>query len=222
MRNKIDYLSRVFLFDGVEQNQIERLIDPFDFDIRSFNRLEIIYSPEEYEKKMGFVISGQCEVRRSKFEDGGAVLNTLNKYDCFGVLTIFSANEFPTYIYAKKTSQILFISKPAVDSIIEKNSIVARNVINFLANRIAFLNSRVNTFSGSTVESRLASYLVSCSEHCGSLTFSINRQKCSTSINAGRASVYRGLSSLSDRGLITFDSKKIIIIDPKGLERISK
>ena len=222
MRKEIDFLSRVFLFNGLEHDRIENLISPSDLDIRSFNRLEVIYSPQEYEKKVGFVISGQCEVRRSSLEDGGAVINTLNKYDCFGVLTIFSANEFPTYIYAKKTTEILFLSKSTVDSIIEKNSIIARNVIIFLANRIAFLNSRVNTFSGSTVESRLASYLVALSERCGSLTFSINCQKCSAAINAGRASVYRGISSLSERGLITFDSKKIIISDLKGLERISK
>ena len=222
MENITEFLSHVFLFKGIDLEVIEPIAKSFNLDVRSFSRQDIIYSPQEYEKKIGFVVSGQCEVRRSRKEDGGVLLNTLEQYDAFGVLALFSTNVFPTYIYAKKSTEILFISESEIDKMIERNYQIAKNLIYFMANRITFLNSKINTFSGSNVEARLASYILSLSDNMGSSVISFNCKKCAEAINAGRASVYRALTALTEEKTISFDTKKIILIDRKGLERISK
>ena len=46
--------------------------------------------------------------------------------------------------------------------------------------------------------------------------------KTADKLGVGRASLYRALDSLADSGVIKLETKKIFIIDPKGLERITK
>ena len=56
----------------------------------------------------------------------------------------------------------------------------------------------------------------------GLLEFELNRKRTAELISTGRASLYRALDALRDEGYITYDSKKIYINDPKGLERNSQ
>ena len=99
---------------------------------------------------------------------------------------------------------------------------VSLNIINFLVGRISFLNDKIATFSGSTVEEKLASYILYRRKVMGENEFPFNKAKASAVINSGRASVYRALEKLTANELIKIDEQKIIILDPKGLEGISK
>ena len=84
------------------------------------------------------------------------------------------------------------------------------------------MNNKVHTFSGATVEKKLANYLILTSKKQNSGEFELNRKKTAELISTGRASLYRALDSLAQNGFISFDSKNIYILDPEGLERISK
>ena len=218
----IEFASHLFLFSGMDKETLSGIFAKAETDIGSFSRSDIIYSPSEYEKKIGFVISGKCEIRRTKSEGGTVVLNILSRYDSFGALAVFSeCGEYPTEVYAAKNSEIMFISKDTVFSLINAYPAVAMNVIRFLSDRITFLNKKIATFSGTKVEDRLASYLVSEYEKHGS-SFTFNCKKSSEAINAGRASVYRALETLCNEGIILFANKKINILCPDGLKEISK
>ena len=70
------------------------------------------------------------------------------------------------------------------------------------------------------VESKLAGFILDECERQSSDTIIINAKKTSEEIGAGRASVYRALSSLQDSGLIIFTKKQIQIINKSGLERM--
>ena len=217
-----EILSKTFLFSGIGAEEISKLLDGIDFEEASYLRGELIYSIDSRDSKIGFVKSGRCEVRHLKGDTASAVLNVLNEGDTFGVLSVLSEKEFPTHIFATKNSTILFLKKEDLLKIVNNNSQIAMNLINFLANRISFLNEKIATFSGTRVENRLASHLLSESRRLASLSFDFNCKKCSEAINAGRASVYRALASLESDGLISVVDKKINILDQEGLERISK
>ena len=81
-----------------------------------------------------------------------------------------------------------------------------------MADRINFLNKKIGTFSGTRVEDRLFSFLVSKAEKEGKNTLSLNCKKCSEAINAGRASVYRALDLLVSEGIIRFENKTITLL----------
>ncbi len=222
MMDIFDFAKQLFLFRGVPSENLGEVLKVSLYETRRFVRGETIYSPHGYEKKIGFVMTGKCEVRRTKPDGSLALLNTLNVYDAFGVLAVFSeCEEYPTEIVAAKNSEIMFIPQSGALALIAKYPKISENVIRFLSERIRFLNQKIANFSGTRVENRLASYLLLKSETLGE-SFSLNCNKAAQAINAGRASVYRALSSLSELGIISYSGDKIIILDPNGLKEISK
>ena len=223
MENLDLFIPRLFLFSGIEKMTVLELIKETAYEVKKYQRTKKIYTPTDFESKVGFVISGKCEVRRPDSPGPHVVINTLTEGDAFGILAIFGDRErFPTEIYATKNSTVLFIKKEEIIRLIRQSPDIAMNVISFMSSRISFLNERIATFSGSTVETKLARHILSRYQKEGKAEIIFNCKHCSEAISAGRASVYRSLLMLENEGLIKYGNKKITIIDPHGLERISK
>lgn len=222
MRKNIQILSNIFLFRNLAADDIQALIGDSDLDVKSYKKGDVIFSPDIFDKTVGFILKGRCEVRCTRHDGAGTLLNVLGKYDSFGVLAAFSCEDFPTEIYAMSSSDILFFKKEQILDFMEKNHKISLNIIEFLTDRINFLNRRIATFTCTTVEDKLASFLLSQYSRLGTNELTFNCQKTAAAINAGRASVYRALTTLADAGYITYDTKKIYINDPQGLERTLK
>lgn len=223
MINLNEFFSKVFLFAGLPEEKLSAALSECEPELRSYRRGDIIYSPESFEKEIGFVYSGECEVKRRKCDGSELVLNSLKSGESFGILAVLSnEDEFPTVISAKSTVEVFFIKKSKLMRLIRHYPTVAMNVINFLTKKISFLNKKVATFSSESVEEKLRSFLLAEYKKCGATEFALNCKKCSEIISAGRASVYRGLDALTQTGLIKYENKKIFILDLNGLERTKK
>ena len=223
MDNRIKaFLKNVFLFRDVQEKTLDVMLKKVSPETKIYTSKEVIFSPHEYEPRLAFVISGECIVERIKSDETALPLNTLKTYDSFGIMSLFvGGEEYPTSVIAKKGAELIFFTKQDVDTLIKSSPEIAINVIKFLADRIAFLNSKIATFSSDTVEEKLANFLVFQHKKHGS-TFLLNCKKTAEAINSGRASLYRALTSLERENIIKFENKKIFILDPEGLERISK
>ena len=96
-------LRNSFLFSSLCDADFSNALEMIEGETRSFLRGEQIYSPDAFERKIGFVISGECEVCRIKHDGGRVKLNTLSTGGSFGITAVFSENSFPTVVYAKRT-----------------------------------------------------------------------------------------------------------------------
>ena len=219
----LNFLSQVFLFNNVCEQDLNEIIKTISPEIIEYEPKAEIYTPNAYEHKIGFIVNGECAVERIK-NDGNAVpLNTLRSGDSFGIMTVLScSDEFPTKVVAKKKSRIVFITKKDTLYLINQHSQIAMNVISFLAKKIEFLNNKVATFSSDTVEEKLANFIFLEYKKRNSVEFPFNCKKTAEVINSGRASLYRAITALNDENIIRLENKKIIILDPEGLERNTK
>lgn len=219
----IEFFKQTFLFRNIDDAEIRRFISCAEPQIRCFERGDQIFTPECFEKKLGFVISGECEVRRMHEDTSCLILNALKKYDSFGIISIFSNTaEYPSYIYASRKCEVCFIKSEDLIRLIESDKRVALNLINFLTTKIEFLNEKIRTFASVSVEKKLASYLLSEYKKNGLQKFILNKKHTAETIGAGRASLYRALNALEAQNLVQIDNKIIFINDLVGLERISK
>lgn len=217
-----DILADSFLFSGIERDKLLELISAYPPEIKNYKRGELVYSSAALDAKVGFLSSGRCEIRIDRHDGAKTLLNSLSISDSFGVLSVYSKEEFPTKIYAAVNSSVIFFSAEQIKEFVNSNSQISANLVRFLAERISFLNKKIATLSQGRVEDKLAAQLLLEWRKCGSPEFDFNCSKTGERIGAGRASVYRALSSLESDGLIKFDNKKIYILDPQGLERMTK
>jgi len=216
-------ISSLFLFKGIPEDKIKTLVSEDKFEKHEYLRGNIIYSPNSFEKKIGFVISGKCEVKRFRQDSSDIILNTLEKGDSFGVLAAFSDEaEFPTNVVAKTKCDLLFITANNLIELCTLCPEISLNIMKFMASKIAFLNKKIATYSSESVKGKLAKYILNEATRQASDELLFNCKKCSESLGSGRASIYRAISSLVSSELIKIENKKIIIIDRNGLERTTK
>lgn len=216
-----DFVKNMFLFQNLSNEEFEKLTSVIDFEKIKYSRGETIYSPTAHIPKIGFVFDGECEIICHK-SDGKTILNSAKAGDSFGILAALGEKDFKTEIYSKKNTTVLFMDSTELINLIYSSPTVAMNVIKFLSGKVAFLNRKLNTISKSSVEKKLASYLLSRYRAEEKLNLTFNIKKCSESISAGRASVYRALESLKSKGYIQAEDKTVTIIDYKKLEEYTK
>jgi len=218
--NLIDFLSEVFLFRSLSRETLNEIISEISPQIKEFSHKEAIYSPNDYEKKVGFIANGECVVEQLKNDGKTVPLNLLRVSDSFGIMAVLSDEpEFPTRVSAVKDTTVVFITKEKLLSVLERYPAVSVNLIYFLTEKISFLNKKISTFTSDTVEDKLSKFVLEEYRRLNSSEIPFNCQRAAKSISAGRASLYRAISSLCDSGVIRFENKKIYILDPKGLER---
>ena len=219
----IDVLKDFFLFKGLDSEDIRKIIESDGTELKRFCNCETVYSPQNFSKSIGIVINGKCIVNKLKTDGSYLPLNELTTGSSFGILAVFSCeDEFPTVITVKGCTDILFLSDVLVKSIVNTYNEASLNVINFLCNRVRFLNKKISSFSADSADEKLVVYLLNKQKSLDSIEFTLNVSQVGKALNLGRASVYRAIRNLCQANLITYDNKKIIILDPNGLERFSK
>ena len=214
------FLATTFLFSGMSEQACTELIRQLSPTLREYKKGDLIYSAKSEQPSLGLVVQGECEVVRRRAQEDMS-LNTLREGESFGILSLFGGTgAYPTAVYASRKAKILFFSKLDVEYMIRESPTFSLNIIRFLADRAKFLNYKIATLSGTTVEERLAKYLLMQAAITRSDEFSINSARVASRINCGRASLYRALDSLCERGYIKHEDKKIKIMSSAELERM--
>jgi len=211
-KKQLFFLSNTFLFSNLSEEEILSLppeIETENVLCEKGQRIDMALSEE---KRIAFVLSGECDVMHEKL-----VLNTLKKGDSFGILSIFSNEPYPTNIIAKKQCHILFLKKDTFLSLIECSPKISMNVISFLAGRVTFLNQKVATLAGASVEAKCRSYLKD-QYHKNGACISLSISSVARKIGVGRASLYRALDSLKEKGVLTHEESWVNILRPDLLE----
>ena len=222
IRKDYSVLKNLFMFSGLGDEALCRIYSSVKLTTQAFSKGETIFDKAHYEKRIGFVLSGECKVMRRRNKSDSVELNRISKYGSFGILSLFTPNaEFPTEIVASKNCTVLFIEAEDVQTLISEYREISLAVIGFLAQKVAFLNRKLATFSNKCVEDKLTAYLRQAYEKHGD-ELCISMAELSREADIGRASLYRMLSSLEEKGIIKAEPKKIVFINPEGLERIKK
>ena len=209
-------LKKLFPFTELENDVLEQIYGELTFETISYHKNDIILSNDCYECMIGFVLSGKCEVRRKRLKEN-ILLQTLNPFDSFGILTLFSKEEYPTDIIAKTKTEILFIPKQSFLSCIYKHPEVCMNVMTFMASRIQFLNRKIAILSGTNVEEKVRQYIIFQQKEFGE-QFTFNASQVSVLLNIGRASLYRVLDALQEADIIEVKEKIIFVKRPEALK----
>ena len=208
------------LFDGIDQQELLQKMQKCNVISATFEAGEEIYSPRDKEKKLGFVLSGTASVF-SADENNNVLLRILEAGDSFGVANLFSRQEhFVSFIIAKKTCKILFLSHGFIANLLQEDPTFRMNYIHFLSDRICFLNDKISCFTAGTPERKLAFFLLSSGkDEIEQYSLSTNANSLSEMLNVGRASLYRAFETLERENLIQRNGKQITVLDKNALRK---
>ena len=217
-KNTLEILLSLPLFRGANVKNLEKSMENGNFTCRSYASSEIIYSPEETEKKLIVILSGEASVYTAD-ESRSMLLRRLGEGKTVGVANLFSDESFVSRIIADKKCETAEISASDFKQLLESDSAILHNYISFLSNKICYLNKKIVTLTAGSAERRLAVFLDSHASETGSDSFilPVPMNSLAEMLNLGRASLYRAADKLEADGFITRDGKNITLVSKEQM-----
>ncbi len=144
------------------------------------------------------------------------LLRILHAGDTFGVATLFGNTEEAaiTKILAAEPCEAICMREATVRQMILSDSELAMRYIDFLTDRIRFLNDRITCLGANTAEEKICSWLMHQLPRDGrdiDFTLPMSYIRLADSLGLGRASLYRVLDDLEARGLLRRHGKELYI-----------
>ena len=154
-------------------------------------------------------------------EGGTALLNIVGSGEPFDIaaLTGRCAAMPASSAIAAGRCRVAFVRACDVNVLLKEYPRVAANCLAFFTGRIAFLNRKIHTLSCGSAEGKLADFLLT-EFRCEDDGLVVRVRSCvelAGRLNISRASLYRALGTLEERGAIARSGKRIVILDPDAL-----
>ena len=201
-------ILNLFLFDGLDDHQKKHIVNSLPKP-ESFKKGDVIYDGITFLTAIGFIVSGSVSA-----VDGGngeVVMKNFSGGQCFGAAAVFgSGNSYVSLVRALSDTKIIFISEELLRQIFELYPITAINYIKFLSEKVRFLNNKLSVIACQTAEDSLYRYLsTSATDDNGYAVIPRSMTLLAKLTGLSRASLYRSLATLEQRGLITRENNHI-------------
>ena len=213
-------LLNLYLFEQLSGPKKEEALASLPIGIADFPSGSIILSKEKFTSALNLVLSGTvCVYRASEGKD--VLLNTLKAGDTFGAAAMFGASDtYPTTVKAKGPVRVATIAEQDLENLFLQYPDTSISHIRFLSDRVRFLNEKIHSLTGRSVESKLSNFILEADGK--DALHHLNMSRLASSLDIGRASLYRLIQKFCEQNLITFEDGTITIINLKQLERLAK
>ena len=143
------------IFCAASPETVNKYLNGDTLAVKHFDAGELVYSPENYTKSVGLILSGKAEVTSVAGRER-AVLKTHREGNMFGVANLYSDEPPPSIISASERAEMLFIDGDAFCAVIENDMNAMRAYLAFLSKKIIYLNKEISTFTAPNTEKKLA------------------------------------------------------------------
>ena len=187
-------IQQLFLFQNAEE-ACKNLALPEPI---TYERGEVIYGSEKFERALGILLCGKAEaVTRER-----SALTTFRAGDTFGAAVLFGGEQSISTVRATTMCRVQYISEDTLRQLFRDYPQTAMNYIGFLSEKIRFLNGKIATYTSSSVAGRLYYWLSNNGDEAGHLPPGMTMTKLAKILNVGRTSLYRAREELAREGLI--------------------
>ena len=211
------------LFKGVAEDEIAALIEKSRPSLKTYDRNETIIHAGDETSSLGFIISGCLAIK--KYLPTGGVVTVFHRQsgEMTGGYVVFAENPTAPYdIIATVKSQMLFVCKDSVVGVLFGNQTVAMNMMHIYANRVRQFGKRLEMFSYSSIQQKIACSLLNDFqvEKNSTVVLPFTKTAWAEYLNVSRPSLSRELKALAAHGLICAEKNKITVLDKVGLENL--
>ena len=185
---------------------------------RTAEKHEIIYLEQSPAKAVYFVVSGQIKLFKMSAEGREQIVRLGRPGDCFGHTGIFNGGSNPESAQAAVPSVLYGLMNSDLETLLWEHQQLALNTIKALATEMQHYITLVEDLSLRRVNGRLARMLL---EHSSEGVFDeslvLTRGDMAALTGTVREVLWKSLKALEEKGVITSNSRRIIIRDSDAL-----
>lgn len=161
------------------------------------------------------ILSGSVKVALSSEDGKEMIITTLQMGEHFGELSLLDEAPRSTDITALEKSTLLIIHRADFFRLMEKNPMIAANVIKYLCQRVRLITQIAQSLALMDVYGRLVKLVYSMAEAGENgkmeVLLPMTRKEIASRIGSSREMVSRIMAGLEEGGYLTITKKKITI-----------
>lgn len=191
-------LEECELFSGLPSHYINELLDKISYNIKKYKKNDFIYTPYTQSRELGIILKGYVLVYKSLYNGDKFLINKLQENSILGVGYIYGQkNVFPGEIQATKPTEILFISKEALDELFILDQKILKNFLKIMSNKILFLNNKLEIIALPSIKDRLQ-LIIDKKIYSQSTLKTVNKNLLCYELGTSRSSLYRAINELEN------------------------
>ncbi|WP_018123571.1 Crp/Fnr family transcriptional regulator [Desulfovibrio oxyclinae] len=217
----IDAVRSVSLFQGLPDNQLERLSQIAV--CKHYKRNELIFESDTPANGFYATLSGRVKIFRMSPSGKEQILHIFGAGESFAEVPVFQGSTFPVHAQTLDPSELMFIPRREFERIISQDPDLAMKMMGQLAERLRILVNKIEELSLKEAPSRVASYLLLLASSHDSNTFRLDLPKGQIAFYLGtiQETLSRILKRFTEDELIEMSGKDITVLHPDGLREIA-
>ena len=212
------------LFRHLTREEIDTI--NFEKDFRHYRRGDVLY--QEGNRINGFycISKGIIKVFKTGFDGKEQIIRFAKRGDIIAYRSVISNEPACTTAEVIEDSYVCFIPSEILFAFVKSNPAFSFELMKLTCHELEEANSYITDIAQKTVRERLAEVLLHLIEEFGLddnhyLKISLTREELANIVGTATESVIRLLSEFKGDKLIELHGRKIKIINPKGLEKVS-
>lgn len=211
-------LSETQLFRGIEEQEIDSLLQCLAATKREYKKGEVILSEGTITESLGIVLSGMAIISCSDIWGNNSILGDIAPGAVFAeVYACIPGEPLRISVSAAEDTIVLFMNVGRVLSTCTNacpfHTKLVRNLLTVCAYKSLQLSQRILHTSSKSIRGRLMSYFSQCAKSSGSCSFQIpyNRQQLADYLGVDRSAMSNELSKMQKEGLIEYQRNQFLL-----------
>ena len=215
-------LNECPVFKGVTENETRKLLNQVHYQIKKFNKGDIVAIAGEQISNLFIILSGS--VRGEMIDYSGKTIKIEDIEAPHPLATAFlfgSANRFPVTVTANNSVEIFSISISELLRLMQLNSVVLKNYLDSISSRTQFISQKLHFLSFKTIKEKIAHYLLQkAGDRLHSFQLDSTQQQLAELFGVTRPSLARVISEMQKEKLIIIDKKTVTLLNKQKLNEL--
>lgn len=224
MENVPEILSRAGIFQGVDQDAVENLIE--DMESVRFPRGTTIFEEGEPGNRLYIITSGKVKLARNAPDGRENLLTVMGPSDMFGELSIFDPGPRTSSAVCVTEVTAATMSSDLLKKWVDRYPSISQQLLRVLARRLRRTNANLADLIFTDVPGRVAKTLLQLAHRFGTqegsamrVNHDLTQEEIAQLVGASRETVNKALATFAHRGWIRLEGKSVLIVDTEHLAR---
>lgn len=220
VNSMLSQLNKCSLFNHLSAGDVEKLLKGIAFNIKSYKRNEVIFSPLRPVDTLGIILRGAVDAQ--KLLASGKVITVSRRfpYDLIADASIFAAIDcYPSTVSACENSHVWLINKTELLKLFARDNMLMLKFLESVSNRALALSNAIELFSLRSVGAKIAHFLTmeQGRQKSSTITLLFSKKSLAEQLNVSRPTLSRELKKMQRGGIISCNKRTISILDQSKL-----
>jgi CRP-like cAMP-binding protein len=219
----LEFLRKVPIFTNLKLEQIEPLRDKLRW--RHYQRGEVIFHQDDPGDRMHIIVEGRVKISITSEDGREKDIALLQPVECFGEMSLLDGASRSATATAVEATDTVVLLREDFCSFFRGHPEVAEEITSLLARRLRNANQMLGDMVFLDVPTRLAKRLLQLMETYNqgkeSVVIPLGQDELARLVGTSRETVSRTLNDYRRQGILTTSHRRIIVTNPKALERMA-